>query len=130
MVPKNLVPLDKCSPTNFRIPTACPPGQSDQIGWRPFIYGDRIGWGLFVQRDQLIRYPLCGTKCVAANIFCFIQNEVLKVRLSFGFFITFEVNIQVILGQFTTNGLMCKADDQNNREKVLPGRCIHYTCRT
>ena len=29
----------------------------------PSVHGDRIGWGLFIQRDQWIGDPLCGTKC-------------------------------------------------------------------
>ena len=57
MVPKNLVPMDKRSPTNpVRLDkhslkySICPGGQAVGI-WK---YKDRIDWGPFVQGDQTL----------------------------------------------------------------------------
>ena len=84
MVPQNLVPLDKCpqpiwSPY-FRMPTACPPGQTgpfvqgDQIGWGPFVHGDRIFGDHLSMGTELVGDRLStgtnqlGTNCGGPNV--------------------------------------------------------------
>ena len=63
MVPKHLVPMDKWSPTNLAPLeySVCPGGQAvgirkygDQIGWEPFVQGDRFYGDRFSMETEFV----------------------------------------------------------------------------
>ena len=88
-VPIILIPLDKRSPSNwvpwkngtlpigslyFPIPTACPPGQTEYLGTicpeGPFVQRYQIGWGPFVHGDRILGDHLSiGTELVGDHLF-------------------------------------------------------------